>query len=1310
MFRRAAEYGEIAFAEAPQVLANGRLLAISQNNIASIERQLGREKEALAAYGRAVAVWRKMARDNPAVPYLHSSLFGFYRMLAHYQRELKQTEQAERTLRLAREVIERLPSDSPNDLYNLACFRALCSTGRAQEKNKPTAEELAGQKRDLDLAMEALHKAIDAGYRDLNRLRNDTDLNALRGREDFQALEADLAARVAAAPAEKLKANQQALAHRQKAAQADPKNKRLQADLAASQHAIALIQIELGNVEAARKHLQQAITLREALVKEEPKNAQFQTDLVRSRFALGHFYWKAGRLKEGANSWRQAMERLKTDNQNTHWKPQLAAMHRRIANAYAERCLWEESAAELERAFALQPDYQEYWEIWFGRAELALQLGKPDHFQRICQAFVKRPSSNEHPIKHSECLARLNMLAPGAYPDPAVAVKGALRAFKFLSKQWALFVLGAAHYRAGHYPEAERLIRESMDPELNPRHLFHRWFWLALVCQRQGKAEEAKQWLNKGVQWMERNELEKPPEGGPEIALLWWQALELRLLRREAETLVLGKPTPEPMDLVLKRARDYVRLDQPKKAETAFQAAVASRPNDPAVWLARRRAFAELGWRERADADFAKAAALTPDELDRFPQAGWWVVGPYPENLKLPCPPEKDPDPSRPVAALGSAAELHWRPAPTEPDGKVDLRAIFNAEHNSAYALTYVYSPEERTATLMVGGDDRVRVWLNGSLVHETNRANGWAWGLDRVRVTLKSGRNTLLCKISQDIVSHYLFLRIADNPLDRAILHAQLGLWDEAATLFACGLDRQPTASDGPYSWCAAAHLLLGDTAAYRRYVAGMLQRNKAISLALAEAGGLLDGAVKPMRLVEVAEPLVKNKGSWDFHAAGIAHYRAGQFENAIELLEESLKDPRWQRGPGHASELGVALSHYRLGHAKEARQWLDKAEQWYEKAIENALASPTCTATLYNWSQRLIFWSQWPFFVVLRREAHKVILGKDLPDDPRLKKLADRTRDWLKKRDKATADYDVATFLEPNEPRLLLARARRFIELKRNKDAEADLVKAVQLKPDDPQVWKARGRIYFALGQKDKAAADFAKALKWLPENAETLRREIYADLDRQDQLLDKVAALRPDDAKLAAFRRAREANARDSGPAGIVVAGNLLKNGSFENGPELRGEKTRGYRIYETGSTEVPGWTVFRGSVDVSGLPSQVASHGRRCLDLNGNEPGGIRQTVPTKAGQKYRLVFDLAGNFYAGPVVKKLRVQSAGQSADFTFDVTGRSAVSVGWVRKQWQFTASASRTTLEFLSLDKKGNCGPLLDNIALVPVREERKK
>ncbi len=136
------------------------------------------------------------------------------------------------------------------------------------------------------MAIEALRKAIAAGFRNATSLHLQSALAPLRRREDFKALEADLAARIAATPPEQLTTSRQGSAAPHKLAQADPKNKRLREDLATSQHAIALIELDLGKLDQARKHLQDVIALREELVKDEPKSEQYPKDLAASRLAL----------------------------------------------------------------------------------------------------------------------------------------------------------------------------------------------------------------------------------------------------------------------------------------------------------------------------------------------------------------------------------------------------------------------------------------------------------------------------------------------------------------------------------------------------------------------------------------------------------------------------------------------------------------------------------------------------------------------------------------------------------------------------------------------------------------------------------------------------------------------------------------------------------------------------------------------------------------------------------------------------------------------------------------------------------------
>src|SRR5262249_17560679 len=237
-----------------------------------------------------------------------------------------------------------------------------------------------------------------------------------------------------------------------------------------------------------------------------------------------------------------------------------------------------------------------------------------------------------------------------------------------------------------------------------------------------------------------------------------------------------GKPPPADPRLRLLRAKGFAQLGQFKKAEAEFQAAIDLRPEDATFWIARGRFHAERGDHKKADADFAKAASLTPDELNKFIEAGWWFPGPYPEDLKAACPPEKNPDPSKPVAAgtgQGDAAKLlPWRSAPTDnPHGVLWLHYLFNhAPRISTYALTYVYSPGERTTTLHVGGTTQVRVWLNGRLVFEAAPAAGYEWQLFRVPVTLQARRNTLLAKVSNPggPIDKFI-LRVGDNPFDRA-------------------------------------------------------------------------------------------------------------------------------------------------------------------------------------------------------------------------------------------------------------------------------------------------------------------------------------------------------------------------------------------------------------------------------------------------------------------------------------------------------------------------------------------------------------
>src|SRR5262249_46358552 len=97
----------------------------------------------------------------------------------------------------------------------------------------------------------------------------------------------------------------------------------------------------------------------------------------------------------------------------------------------------------------------------------------------------------------------------------------------------------------------------------------------------------------------------------------------------------------------------------------------------------------------------------------------FWVVGPFGDDLDVAYAPEKNGDPAATYPGEKPGQKLAWQQRAVDPGGLLNLRAVFNRDHISAYALTHVYSPKEQKVQMLVGSDDTVRIWLNGRLVHE---------------------------------------------------------------------------------------------------------------------------------------------------------------------------------------------------------------------------------------------------------------------------------------------------------------------------------------------------------------------------------------------------------------------------------------------------------------------------------------------------------------------------------------------------------------------------------------------------------------
>jgi WD40 repeat protein/tRNA A-37 threonylcarbamoyl transferase component Bud32/Flp pilus assembly protein TadD len=204
-----------------------------------------------------------------------------------------------------------------------------------------------------------------------------------------------------------------------------------------------------------------------------------------------------------------------------------------------------------------------------------------------------------------------------------------------------------------------------------------------------------------------------------------------------------------------------------------------------------------------------------------------------------------------------------------------------------------------------------------------------------------------------------------------------QLGEYRQAADDYSKAIDLGRVTAE-----IASRHALLclgaRDPASYRQSCMRMLQRfgkpkESTEAYLMAWACAMAPGAVAdPMQPVHLAERAVKLQRGWYYlDALGAVYYRAGQYENAIQRLNEWIKEQSRQLPRSVASWKQwafLAMAHHRLGHTAEARQWLRKVQEVaHETPVERQLNPVGFALTDLEYE-------------LLRREAESVVNGAKL------------------------------------------------------------------------------------------------------------------------------------------------------------------------------------------------------------------------------------------------------------------------------------------------------------------------------------------
>jgi serine/threonine protein kinase/tetratricopeptide (TPR) repeat protein len=250
----------------------------------------------------------------------------------------------------------------------------------------------------------------------------------------------------------------------------------------------------------------------------------------------------------------------------------------RRARFYARLGLWDLAAADWKESFILhEPDSST---DWFHHALLLLETGDEEGYRRLCLRMRDRFRES---ADRREQLALINTFslsaaAPADWTDLIGLSEKLERANPYHPVSGYFF--GILFYRAGRFEESIRHHRRSLADTT--------WAWreinypvLAMALQKQGQQEEARNALANARKTLERWTQEVFNAQDKFVPVEYWSDWPwFQRFYREAHTLIEDSPPAE----------------------------------DPRLVVVRGRAFAALGRREQADAEYARAVGLAPDD------------------------------------------------------------------------------------------------------------------------------------------------------------------------------------------------------------------------------------------------------------------------------------------------------------------------------------------------------------------------------------------------------------------------------------------------------------------------------------------------------------------------------------------------------------------------------------------------------------------------------------------------------------------------------------------------------------------------
>lgn len=158
-----------------------------------------------------------------------------------------------------------------------------------------------------------------------------------------------------------------------------------------------------------------------------------------------------------------------------------------------------------------------------------------------------------------------------------------------------------------------------------------------------------------------------------------------------------------------------------------------------------------------------QTASFTPDW---FHIVGPFENGPADANFEKQGEPETKVDLEKKIN--GKSGSIGWSKIRTASNGYLNLALHFSPDNKEIISYLYqvIDSPIDQDATILVGADDCVKIWLNNAEVFKDKNHFAAQPARNSVPIKLKKGLNPVLIKINNGDGEHGLFFSISSKEI----------------------------------------------------------------------------------------------------------------------------------------------------------------------------------------------------------------------------------------------------------------------------------------------------------------------------------------------------------------------------------------------------------------------------------------------------------------------------------------------------------------------------------------------------------------